>query len=400
MSLSEMGRKKMASILSLAMVLGLTACTRDYTVAYLYVTSAKGSPGVVNEYAVDYQTGALTTLSSASIAAGNDPVTLVTSPSGLFLYVINQGDSTVQEFAVGGYGVLSSKTAYKTVGNTPTAAAIDPAGKFLYVTTRYQGTSTSGQGAVSIFPINGDNSLGTPSNINVGNNPVGIVASNFNNFVYVLDQEKPINSSPVGVVLGYSENPSTGTLTPTTGGTVILDGVTIANGYPAGVIPSAIAEDPTARFVYVTDQATNQLFGNIVVTNGGLVPMTSSPFSTGLFPLGLTIDPRGKYLYVANYSSGTVGAYAIDPSTGTPVGAVGSSSTAVDPGPTCVTIEPALGIYLYSSNNLGGSVSGMQLDPHNGTLKQIQGTPFNAAGGPTCAVAIANGAHATQLVTP
>jgi 6-phosphogluconolactonase len=41
-------------------------------------------------------------------------------------------------------------------------------------------------------------------------------------------------------------------------------GKTVATGYAAGVVPSAIAEEPTARFVYVTDQASNQLIGYTV----------------------------------------------------------------------------------------------------------------------------------------
>jgi 6-phosphogluconolactonase len=74
----------------------------------------------------------------------------------------------------------------------------------------------------------------------------------------------------------------------------------------------------------------------------------------------------------------------------------GSGSVAT--GPNCVVIEPALGIYLYTSNNTDNSVSAQQLDPHTGSLKPVQGTQFSAQPLPTCAVAIANGAHATQLV--
>jgi len=70
--------------------------------------------------------------------AGNDPVTLVAAPNGQFVYVINQGDSTVQEFAVEGDGSLASKNVYKTTGTHPTAVAIDPQGAFLYVTFTYQ----------------------------------------------------------------------------------------------------------------------------------------------------------------------------------------------------------------------------------------------------------------------
>jgi len=261
--------------------------------------------------------------------------------------------------------------------------------------------ASPGPGSVTIFKIAADGSLTTAGTVNVGNKPVGIAASPRNNFVYVIDQETS-GASPIGVALGYVQDPTSGALTPTTGGTVVLNGVTIANGYPAGTRPSAIAEDPSARFVYVTDQDTNQLYGYITGGSGELVTMTTGPYRTGVRPVGLTIDPRGKYLYVANYNDNNIGAYAIDIATGAPSGTVGSTSTLVGTSPTCIAIEPALGKYLYTSNYLDGTVSGEKLDPHNGGLTSVQNTPFPSSGLPTCAVAVANGAygHPNQIINP
>jgi 6-phosphogluconolactonase len=198
------------------------------------------------------------------------------------------------------------------------------------------------------------------------------------------------------------QNATTGALTPTPGTTITTDstGKTVATGYGAGVTPSAIAIDPSARFVYITDQATNVLYGNVVSNNGSLVAMVNGPFATGIFPVGVTVDPRGLFLYVANLTSSTVSAYAIDTASGTPVGSVGSASTTVDTAPTCVTIEPALGLYTYTSNNLANTVSALKLDPHNGGLGSVQNTPFPAGGLPTCAVSVANGSHPSQIIVP
>jgi 6-phosphogluconolactonase len=400
-------RMAVASAMLVPVALGLTACTRDFTVAYLYAAASnKSSAGSINEYAVDYQSGALVAISGSPVATGVNPVALVTSPGGLFVYAINQGDSSVQEFAVNtGNGSLSSKNTYKT-GNTPTAAAIDVAGKFLYVTFTYQpgySATNPGPGGVNIFPINADNSLGSPTTVNVGNSPVGVVASGFNNLVYVVDKEPAVGTgSAHGVILGFNQNSSTGALTPAPGTSITTDstGKTVATGYGAGTVPSAIAIDPTARFVYVTDQSTNQLYGNLVQSGGRLVAMTNSPFATALLPVAITIDPRGKYLYVANYNSNSVSAYVIDQATGAAVGSVGSGSVQVGTGPSCVAIDPALGIYLYTANTLDNTVTGQQLDPHNGSLKGIENTPFPAAGQPTCVTSVANGSHATQIVVP
>jgi 6-phosphogluconolactonase len=418
MKWNKMGRGTLASILSLALV-SVTACSRDYTLAYLYVTTAKPltstSPnGGISAFAVDYQIGSLTPLADSPIPAGRNPVTLVASPNSQYLYVVNQDDSSIGEYKIGTDGKIYLQNTYNTTGSTPTAIAIDQAGAFLYVTFQFQvgpngqqlySPASPGPGGVTIFPVNNeDGSLGTPSTVNVGNNPVGVVVSNIppsgnlGRFVYVIDQET--STLPKAQVLGFSQNATTGALTPAPGTIITTDstGKTVATGYGAGTKPSAIAVDPSSRWVYITDEATNQLYGNNLNNDGSLTPMVNSPFPTGILPVGVTIDPRGKFLYVANFTSGTVGAYAIDVNTGTPTGSTGSANTATGTAPTCVTIEPALGIYLYTSNNLEGDVSALQLDPHNGGLKQVQNTPFPSSALPTCAVAVANGSHPTQII--
>jgi 6-phosphogluconolactonase (cycloisomerase 2 family) len=394
---------RIASALLLTGAFGLTACTRDYTVAYVYATAAGAG---INEYGVDYQSGALIPIQGSPVAAGNNPITLIASPNGLFIYVLNQGDSTVQEFAVdSGSGKLTSKNTYST-GSHPTALAMDPAGKFLYVTFTYQkgySDSNPGPGGVNIFPVNSDYSLGTPTVQVLGNNPVGVTVTNFNNYVYIIDAEPATSSSsPTGWILAFSANSTSGALTPIGKTNISVDttGKTVATGYGAGTSPSSIAADPASRFVYVTDRATNQLYGNLALAGGLLQPMQNSPFATGLLPVAVTVDPRGKYLFVANYNANSVSAYAIDQPTGAPSASVGSSSTTVGTGPNCLSIEPALGIYMYSANNLDNTTSGLKLDSHNGALQNVQNTPFPASGTPTCVVAVGNGSHATQVVNP
>ena len=435
MKWNRFGRGSVASILSVGL-LSVTACSRDYVLAYVYATTAtpltSSSPnGGVSAYSVDYQIGSLNPLADSPILAGRNPVTLIATPNGLNLYVINHDDSTVGEYSIGTDGKIYLQNTYNVTGSSPTAVAVDAAGAFLYVTFTYQlgpggqqlySPASPGPGGVTIFPINTNGSLGTPATVNVGNNPVGITVSrpqcaapsainsanpactqtssaaggNLTAFVYVIDQE----ASPNATVLGFSQNMATGALAVTPGTSITTDptGRTMAKGYGAGVTPSAIAEDPSARFVYITDKATNQLFGSLVNSDGSLVPMVNSPFSTGLFPVALTIDPRGKYLYVANYSASTVSAYAIDTVNGNPAASVGSASTATDTSPQCVTIEPALGIYLYTANNLAADVSAYKLNPSTGGLGAVQNTPFPSSGLPTCAVAVANGSHPSQVI--
>ena len=405
---------------TLAVGLGMTACSRDYTVGYLYVTSAtRSTSGLVNAYAIDFQSGAITPLADSPIpSGGNNPVGLVTAPNSKFVYVINQSapSSNLVEFSIGSDGKLYPENTYpvvqsadKTViGSFPTSIAIDPSGAFIYVTFTYQNgfsTTNPGPGGVAVFPVATDGSLGAPV-VNttvgttaanplpyfpVGNNPIGVAVRPLSNdFVYVVDQERPTNGAAFGVLLSFARDKTTGSLTPVTG--------TVANGVAAGTTPGGIAIDPGGHFLYVSDETTNQLYGYSLQANGSPLSMLSSPFNTGSFPLGVTVDPRGTFLYVANFGSSTVSSFAIDQGSGTLSGVSGTAGTQVATGPTCVAIDPALGIYLYTSNNQDNSVSAEQLNPHTGALTPVQGAKFSASALPTCAAAVANGAHATQIV--
>jgi 6-phosphogluconolactonase (cycloisomerase 2 family) len=421
-------RSGFAAVTSLALALGLASCSRDYTVAYVYSVSAAN--GTVSAYAVDYQDGVLTQLNGSPFATQfTNPTTLITAPSGKFLYVIGgTQQSEVEEFAIGTDGKLYGQHTYNIAGGTyPTAAAIDSTGTFLYVTFTYQTGFTPalpGPGGVSIFPINADNSLGTPTSQPLGNNPIGITlvaptcvtpASSARNpsnracgtggavnvFAYVVDQE----ASPNASIVEYYQNTSNGSLTKLPPSANCTGTPTVC-GIHAGVTPSAITSEPTGRYVYVTDKTSNQIIGYSIdntatyANNGILTPIVSSPYSTGLYPVSLTVDPRGKYLYTANYNSNTVSSYSINAADGSLGGtaAVGNFSTAT--GPTCVTVEPALGIYLFTSNYLDMSISGGQLSPNTGGLTTIANSPFPAGALPNCIASVANGEHASSLVNP
>jgi 6-phosphogluconolactonase len=428
MTYKSMLRAAMAAGLSAAIGLGLAACSRDYTADYVYTVSA--SNGNINAFGVDYQSGILTQITGSPFSDQfQSNTTIVAAPNGKYLYAISgPQDSKVAEIAVGTDGKLYVQHTYSMTGTYPTAAAIDSTGTFLYVTFTYQSGFTPalpGPGGITIFPINSDNSLGTPVTQNgldyvpVGNNPVSIAvsaptcgtaavipsnpactgtggSSHENVFVYVVDQEP----SPNATVLGYAQNTSTGTLTPLSG-TAFNPTLNTWQGYTAGVTPSAIAVDPTGRFVYVTDKTSNQILGYSIDTSatGNLTALVSSPFGTGLYPVSLTIDPRGKFLYVVNYNSSSVSSFAINVGTGSLSSVAGTSFT-TEAQPTCVTIDPALGIYLYTSNYLAGSISAGKLSPNTGALQGVANSPFPVSALPACIVSVPNGEHSIQINNP
>jgi len=442
MKFNKRFRTALAVATSLAIGLGAVACSRDYTVAYVFSTSAAN--GSVSAYAVDYQSGELTQIAGSPFTGqvGNNPVTLVAAPNQKFIYIIGGSQSsTVEEMAVGTDGKLYGQKTYNLAsGDTyATSAAIDPSGKFLYVAFTYIspfGPANLGRGGISVFPINADNSLGTPTTVNAGNNPVAIAVSPadcavtaaagtgqqtctttngsagagfVNSFVYVVDQEGPAYGTNPAHILGFAQNTNTGVLTLLSGSSCATVGSsTTCTGYHAGVTPSAIAVDPSGRFVYVTDKTSNQIIGYSIslanagsgANNGNLTPLVSSPYTTGLYPVSIIIDPRGKYVYTTNYNSNNVSSFAINTADGSLSGAglVGNFSTST--GPTCVTIDPALGIYLYTSNYLDSSISGGQLSPNTGNLTAIVNTPFPSGTLPSCVISVTNGSHASSIVNP
>jgi 6-phosphogluconolactonase (cycloisomerase 2 family) len=131
--------------------------------------------------------------------------------------------------------------------------------------------------------------------------------------------------------------------------------------------------------------------------------MTSGPFRTGSEPSAITLDPRGKFIYIANALDSTVSAYEITQATGNPTGAVnvtGSATNNTDTTPVAIVVDPAIGRFVYTANELGNSISGFRLDPTAGNLSPTQSTPYPTGAKPTALVAIPHGNHATQIVTP
>jgi 6-phosphogluconolactonase (cycloisomerase 2 family) len=173
--------------------------------------------------------------------------------------------------------------------------------------------------------------------------------------------------------------------------------------WKAGVMPSAITSDPTNRFVYVTDYASNELIGYSIQTGSVLKALVNGPFKTGNEPSAITIDPRGLYIYVTNALDATLSCYSITLATGTPKiisASTGSSSTATDTQPVGIVVDPAMGRLVYTVNYLGNSVSGFQLDPNTGVLNTVVAMPYPSGYRPTAIAIMPHGNHSVQSVTP
>jgi 6-phosphogluconolactonase (cycloisomerase 2 family) len=150
---------------------------------------------------------------------------------------------------------------------------------------------------------------------------------------------------------------STGSLTMTT---------QTANGpFSTGAAPSAVAVYPlggaSGGYVYTTDSGANRIGTFAYDATGKLSTIGDGDLNAKAGqPQALAIDPMGKFLYVANYTDGTVSTFSIDPATGllTYQAQVdtGNMNKVANPGPIDVKLDPS-GQFLFVANKLDGSVS-------------------------------------------
>ena len=387
MKLSKFGRIALASVVSLGLGFGTTACGPSNTIDFLYVTASKQNPGQISVYKVDSEAGTLYQIPDSPYpSGGRNPVADVASANGKNLYVINHDDNTIVEFAIGTDGKLYPQQTCNMPGSYPTQLVVNPAGTYLYVVETYQpnfSTNIPGPGALVVFPINAGGQLGAASSLcqtvpdganaffPLGNNPVSVNVLAGGNFVYAVNEsDATVSALQVG-----------------------SNGVLSSIGlFKVGTAPNAITSDPTGKFLYVTDGASNQMYGFLVQSGGSLV-MMPAPFKTDNLPNAVAVDPLGIYVYVANYNGNDVSAYTIDQSNGNATPVSGSATYAVGSGPLCILIEPSEGRYIYTANFLSNTVSGLNLNPATGALSAVQNTPFSAAQQPTCSAAITHNHH-------
>jgi 6-phosphogluconolactonase (cycloisomerase 2 family) len=403
MKFSKLSQLFLVSSIGLLVATLLTACqlvTVDYVFVSNSASTGTSADGQIETYAVDGQSGALRVGAPAVSCGGVDPAAMAVTPDYANLYVANKGDDTVVHFAVASNGVLTSKDTI-TLSAPPSALATNAAGTALYV------VSGSTSATLTVYSLSSGAigsstaqiSLVIPGFTSDSIVPTGVTVLDDNNAVYatVYDQSAynpggvTTSTANPGWVFGFAIG-SGGALTPTVG-----------SPYKAGVKPVALAADPTSRFVYVTDFASNELIGYGVDTGGILNFLINGPFKTGNEPQSIAIDPRGKYIYVANSLDSSVSAYVIDLPTGTPSAAVnpsGSTTNSTDTQPVSIAVEPAIGRYVYTANFLGNSISGFRLNPNTGTISTTQATPYPTGPRPTAVVIVPHGQHSSQSVTP
>ena len=246
----------------------------DPTGSYLYVVDGAGN--TLYGFTISQTDGTLTPITglnpytSSSIVGPSD---VVIDRTGKFLYIVNNGNSTVTQFTIGTGGTVTAGASI-TSGTAPVLAAIDsvnPAAQILIV--------PGGDATVAAYTINATSGalaiVGTATTVTKATALDNAVVDPTGAFLYLVDT----GSSAAGQI--YSFNISSG-------GVI---GAQIGTALPTDVGPGGIAIDPTGALIAVDNNVGNDI--SLYTTSAGALTAVTPATPVGMAPFGITF-------YVAN----------------------------------------------------------------------------------------------------
>ena len=400
MKFNKSSQLLLVSVASILVAGIMTACS-SLTVDFVFVASSRAAGsnnyGEIDVFEVNSESGRMRQIPSSPFpSAGRLPVAEAVSADNANLFVANQDDNNIVQFIIGNDGKLYPINTVNTPGVYPLALAATASN--LFVVDTYQplpscSTAAPCSGSIAVYPLSTATStvpvaIGTPvtnSSINANYWPLTLTgktsdvivptAVNVVNipssatYVYVTAYDSSVTPT-VGYVFAFTVG-SGGVLAPLSG-----------SPFAAGTQPSAIASDPTGKYLYVTDFKNGNIHG-YSVASGLLTPLAGSPYPAGNEPSAIVVDPTYSFAYVANSQDSTVTAYSM--SSGA-LSSLGTYTTGLQP--VALGIDPSTNHFLYSINYLGSNVSGFELSSTAGTLLDSQGTPFTSNALPTAVAAI------------
>jgi len=243
----------------------------------------------ISMYSRDANTGALTALSTPTIATGSNAVGLISSNDGLSVYAVNEYSNSVSMYSRdAGTGLLTNIGSIAT-GVRPKYITISIDGASVYVTNFVNATSN---GTISTYSRNATTGLLTNiGSIATGKWPSGITISLDSKSVYAVNGN-------VNTISMYSRNTGTGLLTST-------GSIATSNS------PLSIVISPDGSSVYVTNNASSTVsMYSRNISSGALSLLSAPAASTGNSPYGLAISSDGKFVYTSNYFGNNISAFS------------------------------------------------------------------------------------------
>ena len=352
---------------------------------FAYVSNE--SDNTISGYELDSGSGVLSPVAGTPFAGPTTPRDGVVCISGQFLYVSNGATNGVSAYKINAAtGTLTPVPGSPFAGGAgPRGIAVVPSGQFVYTANRTDndvtgyvinnatGGLTQVPGSPFTIPPQGESQPG-PQQLTV--DPTG-------RFLYV-------SNHLTGSISGFTINATTGALTQIAGSPF-----SDQEGAESGTQPFAIVVTPSGKFVYVTNHGSSTLsIFSADTGTGALTPLDGSPFfievddeECNARPYGLAISPTGQFLYVADNGCDTITVYSIDATSGV-LTEISGSPFQIDvggqdcaAGPNDGSLDPS-GRYFYVANNSCSSVAAFSVDAITGALTPVAGTPFPAGNGP------------------
>ncbi len=384
--------------------------TRAFAPSFSY--AANDNDNTISEFSVNASTGTLTQVPGSPIPFGFALTLVAADPLGRFVYAV--GICNLNDCGSGSLGVFSvdSTTGLLTqvpgspfalAGQYPDSIITDPSGQFVYVASQCLVGDCS-QGSVAAFSVNATTGALTP----VAGSPyssggvtaLSVSADPNGKFLYV-GNGCADSSCAGGSIAVFSVNAPTGALTPVSGSPFAT----------ATTVVSSASADPAGRFVYaVTSCALNDCTTRGVAvfsvdgSSGALKSTPGSPFSTqSVFSSSMGVDPGGQFIYLPNLckpnydcSGGTVTVLSVNGSTGALAQVAGSPFDSEGQDASSASPDPS-GRYLYVANECNpsasycntGSVATFSVNAGTGALTPVPGSPFNAGNTPSFAAGLA-----------
>ena len=289
---------------------------------------ANGDVGSVSMYNIN-DSGILESFGQPVLTQYKPHVIAIT-PNNKFAYVVNQNGQnnnfesvgSVSLYTIDQSGALNPQLESSVATEYyPQTIAIAPNGKFAYAVNS-GGDGISGFGSVSMYNINDSGLLIPlkPASVPTQYQPVGICIDKTSSHVYVTNSSGNDYNESSSSTISIYDITNSGTLVPHT---------------PESFVQSqfgslGITLDPRGKYAYVTNLSDtivdNYGYGTVsmynVTESGFLVPLQESSIEAQSYPIGVTVDPSGKFAYVVNAggenetldSVGTVSMYSISES--------------------------------------------------------------------------------------
>lgn len=164
----------------------------------------------------------------------------------------------------------------------------------------------------------------------------------------------------------FSINAKTGVLEPIGSSTLPIQGF-------GG---STLSIDPTGKFLYIANSVGVSAF-TVNPATGALSSVAGSPFSDGSVLRESAIEPSGKFLYaINNTTSNTISVFSIDSSSGALTPIAGSPfQMAINGLAYSVVVHPS-GNFLYVSFPQSEQIAAWSINTSTGAITIVPGSPF------------------------